>query len=79
MAGSHRSVTVLLQPDGDVKAAVRRLKKAGLENVSVLKDIGTVTGTVAHDKYAALEGIEGVQAVAPGESMKIAPPDSDVQ
>jgi len=72
-------VTVTLADDADVGAVVDRLQRAGLAVDQVLDAIGVVTGSVAHDKRAALKGLDGVLAVEDDNTFQLPPPDSEVQ
>ncbi|WP_102158092.1 ketohydroxyglutarate aldolase [Zhihengliuella halotolerans] len=61
---------------GDVTAA---LESAGLRVDRVLKTLGIVCGSAGGDCRVVFASIEGVASVDAERSIRIAPPDSDVQ
>lgn len=60
-------------------AVVGRCKQAGLHNVHELPTIGVINGSIATEKVADLEHIEGVASVERQTTLGVAPPESDVQ
>ena len=70
IADSHRST---------ISEVAARLKKAGLARATTLDSAGIITGSVATDGLAGLQGIAGVQAVETSRDVQIAPPDSEIQ
>ncbi|MDT0308396.1 hypothetical protein RM780_15705 [Streptomyces sp. DSM 44917] len=59
--------------------AVTALRAAGLTVSSEQPGLGTVTGTAAEDRLAALESVPGVVAVERERVHRLPPPDSPVQ
>lgn len=72
-------VTVTLADGVDIGAVVARLESAGLTVDHVLDAIGVITGSVAREDRAAIEGLDGVLAVEDDHTFQLPPPDSDVQ
>ncbi|MCC3649927.1 hypothetical protein LIX60_00135 [Streptomyces sp. S07_1.15] len=71
-------VVVAIDP-GRFPEVVRALREAGLEVVSELPDLGSLTGTVRDDRLPGLESIDGVEAVERERGYRVPPPDSPVQ
>jgi hypothetical protein len=61
------------RPVAEIAAA---LAKAGLEGVSVLAEIGVISGRCAKSKLSALRKVAGVSEIAPDAPVNIGPPGS---
>ncbi len=64
---------------GDLAAVVGRLRAAGVEVHEALETIGTVTGSVDSTAVQSVRAIEGVAAVETSRTVRLRPPDSDIQ
>ncbi len=62
-----------------VTEAADRLSAAGLEVEQVLDSLGMVTGTVAEDRRAGLEALDGVASVSVERTIQLPDPGSDLQ
>lgn len=62
--------------DRPIDEIAKDLAKAGLQEVSVLKEIGSITGMAGDEVAAKLRKVRGVTDVSPGISIDIGPPDS---
>lgn len=80
---SNDRVQVLVSVDGEhlpkLGKIVERCKAAGLDVDQTLDQIGTITGSVAPGKIAALSKVAGVVSVERAGGYDIGPPDSDLQ
>lgn len=72
---------VLVTASGDATVAVvaARLEAAGVQVDKVMEAVGVIVATVADDGVRALAGIDGVGSVEPDRTIRLPPPDSDVQ
>lgn len=75
------SVVVSVADDhlDDVTEVVADLRRAGLRVDDVLDAVGMVTGTVALDDLEALESVRGVAEVELQRSVRLAPPEAEIQ
>jgi hypothetical protein len=58
---------------------VRALRAMGVVVEQEMRDIGTVSGRMAGDRLADVQGLDGVIAVEPERPVQVPPPDSDIQ
>jgi DNA anti-recombination protein RmuC len=74
---------ILISVDDDhlpqIQKVAARLRAAGMTIDSVLKDLGTITGSVDPAKLSTLSKIEGVAAAEASRDYQLPPPDADVQ
>lgn len=62
-----------------IDEVVAALESGGLHVEQVLRPIGVITGSVDGGQLHALGGVAGVAAVEPQRTVRLPPPDSDVQ
>lgn len=72
-------VTIRSEDLAQIDDVAEKLRAAGLMVDNVLKSLGQVTGTTTAEHVDALRQVEKVESVSPQRTMRIAPPDSDVQ
>lgn len=77
--GRNVDVTVTLIDGADVDAVVHRLREAGMAVDQALGAVGIVTGSVAGDRRAALQELDGVAAVEEAQTFQLPPPDAGIQ
>lgn len=59
--------------------AAGRLRSAGMEVEQVLGSLGMVTGSVADERRAGLEALDGVASVSVERVVQLPDPGSDIQ
>ena len=62
-----------------IKEVAEQLSAMGLRDINTLESIGVITGRVSSDLLDKLQGIPGVCAIESSGSVRIAPPESDIQ
>lgn len=73
-------VGVVLAVDPDRFAeVVEALRRAGLTVTGEQPIVGTLSGTVAEERMAALEAVDGVLSVDREHTIQLPPPDSPFQ
>lgn len=72
-------VTVADSHAGDIEELAGRLRLAGMHVQGVLGRLGVITGSVELAQLDAIEAVPGVAAVEQQATVRIAPPDADVQ
>ena len=72
-------ITVTVAADVDAEVVAEQLRAAGMTVEQVLAAIGVITGTVAAEQRAALADVPGVLAVESEQTLRIPPPDSEIQ
>lgn len=73
-------IPILVVLDTEAMAdTVRTLRAAGMTVDEELPDIGTVRGWVPAGKLHDMQGLDGVLAVEPERTVRLPPPDSDLQ
>jgi len=64
---------------GDTERVAGVLRQQGVEVTEVLDDLGTITANHTDDKLDELTKVAGVKRVERQRTVKIPPPDSDLQ
>jgi len=74
-------ITVSLADDaiGRIDEVVTALEHGGMHVDQVLRPIGVITGSVDTQLVRALGSVAGVAAVEPQHTVRLPPPDSEVQ
>jgi hypothetical protein len=74
-------ITVSVADDaiGRIDEVVTALENGGMHVDQVLRPIGVITGSVDTQHVRALGSVAGVAAVEPQRTVRLPPPDSDVQ
>jgi hypothetical protein len=72
-------ITVTVSADVDIDVVAEQLRAAGMTVEQVLRAAGVITGTVAAQTRTALADVPGVLAVEPEQSIRLPPPDSEIQ
>jgi hypothetical protein len=62
-----------------VSTVLTGLRQVGLVVDAVHAELGTVTGSIAPDRFNRLRTVPGVAVVERQRGVQIAPPDSDLQ
>lgn len=73
------TVTLTDARASQAEEAAVRLRAAGMDVERVLGTLGMVTGTVAEDRRAALEALEGVASVSTERVIQLPDPGSGIQ
>lgn len=78
---ASQTVIVTLRADrlAQIDDATEKLQAAGMIIENVLKTLGQVTGRVDPESVEVLRRVEQVESVSAQRTMRIAPPDSDIQ
>ncbi len=79
MSGQKVSVAVANDHLDKFQEVARKAREAGLEVDEEMPDLGLLTGTVAPEKLGALQRIKGIRAVETQRTIRVPPPNSDVQ
>lgn len=82
MSGSTRSepVGVILAVDPDRFAdVIEAARQAGLTVTGEQPILGTLSGTIAEERIAALKAVDGVESVDRDRAIDLPPPDSPIQ
>lgn len=64
---------------GDLERVAERLRASGMAVEAVLGDVGIITGSVRPQDLAAAQEVEGVASVTADRSVRLEPPDADIQ
>jgi hypothetical protein len=79
-ADGSRTAGVVLAVDPDrFDQVVEALRRAGLRVTSEQPLLGSLSGTVAEDRLAALAAVDGVLAVDPDRTVTLPDPGSPLQ
>ena len=62
-----------------IDEVVAALEDGGMHVDQVLRPLGVITGSVDTQRVQALGAVAGVAAVEPQRTVRLPPPDSDVQ
>jgi hypothetical protein len=76
---TSEQVNVLIDDLEHFSEVVERVRKAGLKVEQALEEVGVVSGSIDSAKLAALERLKGVAAVEPVRTVRIPPPEEDIQ
>ncbi|UIX34828.1 hypothetical protein [Streptomyces sp. GQFP] len=82
MSGSTRSepVGVILAVDPDRFAdVIEAARRTGLTVTGEQPILGTLSGTIAEERIAALKAVDGVESVDRDRAIGLPPPDSPIQ
>ena len=77
--GKRIEVTVVVVAGNDLDEVCYELCLRGMSAASILPEVGVISGEVDSDLLVELKTVPGVLAVQGGKTVKIAPPDSDIQ
>jgi hypothetical protein len=74
-------ITISLADDAidRIDEVVAALEDGGMQVDQVLRPLGVITGSVDRQRVQALGAVAGVAAVEPQRTVRLPPPDSDVQ
>jgi hypothetical protein len=72
-------ITVADDHLGNIKRLVAQLEGKGLKVSTTMENLGIISGTVAHADLPQLRNLKGVSAVESNTTVKLAPPDADIQ
>ena len=74
-------ITVSVADDaiGRIDEVVTALELGGMHIDQVLRPIGVITGSADTQRVQALSTVAGVASVEPQRTVRLPPPDSDVQ
>jgi hypothetical protein len=72
-------VTVAQEHLSKVKQVAARLEAQGLKVTNTMEGIGMISGKAPHAALGDLNKVDGVAAVELSGSVKIAPPESEIQ
>ena len=82
MKSSQKVAVNVLVSDGslpEIDTVAKKLKEAGLSNLSCQKALGTITGAALPDAFSRLRAVAGVEAVEPSREFQLPQPDSELQ
>lgn len=74
--GKGKTWIVTTSSDRPIHDVAKDLAAAGLKDIQVLQEIGSITGSIEDDKVAKLRKVRGVKDVSADLSINIGPPDS---
>ena len=79
--GTSHEVLVLVAQDyrARMSEVAEALRTRGMSVQSMLEETGTITGSIGAGGLESLRGLPGVEAVEPGGTFQLPPPDSDLQ
>ncbi|TFD53947.1 ketohydroxyglutarate aldolase [Cryobacterium frigoriphilum] len=63
----------------DLERVAERLRASGMAVDAVLGEVGIITGSVRPQDLAAVQEVEGVASVTADRTVRLEPPDSDIQ
>ena len=83
MSTESEKVTLLVTVDDEyndrIAEVADRLRAAGMDVVSLMEFLGTITGAIEAEKVEVISRIKGVAHVETSRQFQLAPPNSKVQ
>lgn len=76
LMAKKRTWIITIGDDRPIQNIAKDLTAAGLENVQILQEIGSITGSVEDKDVEKLRKVRGVVEISPESTIDIGPPNS---